>query len=430
VFGRDEDGAATLGSVRLVDLLNSESTPLLTPAYVYDVDAMVAAAKDLISGFGDAPHLVAYAVKANSAGPIVKALAEAGCGADVVSGPELSLCLRCGVPAEKIVYSGVGKSDAELDLAIGAGERGILAIQLESVEEIPRAEARAAALGRTARVSIRLNPGVDVDTHAHVATGHDEAKFGVPLPDLPRAWAALAASPHLELVGLTSHIGSQLMDTSEYLEAGEVLMKVVADREKSSGRLSFVDFGGGFAIDYGGTDPKPAREFAKAAVGRLERAGLAGRTLVVEPGRSLVGSHGVIVAKTIMHKHARAGGVERDWLIIDAGMNDLMRPALYQSPHRIEPLLGPWPKDGSSKGQTRDYRVVGPVCESSDDFGTHRLPKPSPETVVIRDAGAYGFTMASEYNGRSVPTEVFLRGGKIVATLAPAGRSWVERRLG
>jgi len=422
-----------------VDLVTRESAPLGTPTYIYDLDAIAQAARDLIAGFGDAPHLVAYAVKANSAGPIVKALAEVGCGADVVSGPELELCLRCGMTPDKIVYSGVGKSDAELDLAMGAGDRGILAVQLESVEEIPRAEARAAALGRVARVSVRLNPGIDVDTHAHVATGHDEAKFGVPLPDLPRAWAALEQSPHLDLVGLTSHIGSQLMGTSEYLEAGEVLMKVVADREAAWGRLSFVDFGGGFAIDYGGTSPKPARDFAEAAVARLERAGLAGRTLVVEPGRSLVGSHGVIIAKTIMHKHARAGGVERDWLIIYAGMNDLMRPALYQSPHRIEPLRGAVPQEAVPQEAvpqqavpqaSRDYRVVGPVCESSDDFGTHRLPKPSPDCVVIRDAGAYGFTMASEYNGRSVPTEVFLRGGEIVATLAPAGKSWVERRLG
>lgn len=420
-----------LGGVRLVDLLTAKSSPIRTPTYVYDVDAIARGARDLIAGFGDAPHLVAYAVKANSAGPIVEALAQVGCGADVVSGPELTLCLRCGIPADKIVYSGVGKSDDELDLAIGAGDRGILAIQLESVEEVPRAEARAAALGRVARVSVRLNPGIDVDTHAHVATGHDEAKFGVPLPDLPRAWEALDQSPHLKLVGLTSHIGSQLMDTAEYLEAGEVLMKVVHEREAAWGRLSFVDFGGGFAIDYGGTEPRPPRDFAEAAVARLERAGLAGRTLVVEPGRSLVGSHGVIVAKTLMHKHARAGGVERDWLIIDAGMNDLMRPALYQSPHRIEPLRGPTADPSSGETSSRDYRVVGPVCESSDDFGTHRLPKPSPEHVVIRDAGAYGFTMASEYNGRAVPTEVFLKGGEIVATLSTSGMpSWVERRLG
>jgi diaminopimelate decarboxylase len=417
----------TLGGVRLTSLVEG-AEGRATPLYVYDLDGIVAAARDLSEGFGAAPHLIAYAVKANSAGPIVRALAEAGCGADVVSGPELELCLRAGVPADRIVYSGVGKTLADLDAALGAGDRGILAVQVESVEEIPRVEARAAALGRVGRVSVRLNPGIDVDTHAHVATGHDEAKFGVPLVDLPRAWEALGQSPHLRLVGLTTHIGSQLMSTDEYLAAADELMKVARAHETKGAPLEFLDFGGGFGIDYGGSSPLPPSAFARAATLRLAEGGFAGRTLVMEPGRALVGPYGVLVAGVIMHKHARAGGVERDWLVIDAGMNDLVRPALYQALHRIEPLSSPPP---AAEEATCRYRVVGPVCESSDDFGEHPLPRAAPKWVGIRDAGAYGFTMASEYNGRRLATEVFLRGGQVVATLdASRWPSWVERRLG
>lgn len=425
MWSRDERGAARLGGVPLEAVLRGEagSDPIGTPAYVYDLDAMVAEARALAAGFGGAPHLVAYAVKACTAGPVVRALAEAGCGADVVSGGELAAALGAGVAPEKILFSGVAKTAAEIDRAIGAGERGILAIQAESVEEIARVDARARALGRTARVSFRINPGVVADTHAHVATGHDEAKFGIARADVASAFAAVDAAANVALVGLSCHVGSQLVRTDDYLASADVLFEVARAREAARGPLAFVDTGGGFGVDYGKGCPVRPADFAAAAVQHLARAGLGGRTLVVEPGRSLVAPYGVLCASVIMTK--RSG--DRRWLMIDAGMNDLLRPALYGALHRIEPLDRPPPAVGAGT----PFRVVGPVCESSDDFGEHRFAEPTPTAVAIRDAGAYGYTMASEYNGRALPTEVFLRGGRVVAVGRPRGvDAWVADRLG
>jgi diaminopimelate decarboxylase len=420
---RDAHGAV-LGGIALGDLLRDGSVSISTPAYVYDLDAMEAEARSLEAGFGDRPHLIAYAVKANSAGPVVRALVRGGCGAEVVSGAELAVALACGVAPDRVLYSGVGKLAREIDAAIAAGNRGIHALQMESVEEIARIEARSAALGRRARVSIRVNPGIEADTHAHVATGHDEAKFGVARADLPAAWEALARAPHLDLVGLSSHVGSQLTAIDEYVAAAEVLLALAVARHEAGARFEFIDFGGGFGIDYGaGCAAKPA-DFARAAVKLLGASPLAALQIVVEPGRSLVAAHGVLCASVISDKRSIEG--DRRWLVIDAGMNDLIRPALYAARHRIEPLDG----DRAPSPTAPGYRVVGPVCESSDDFGEHPFES-VPDRVVIRDAGAYGFTMASEYNGRALPTEVFLRGGKVDAISASPGvDAWVAARLG
>jgi diaminopimelate decarboxylase len=424
---RSPRGSALLSSLSLRDVLDGRapglSAPVPTPAYVYDLDAIAAEARELGAALGDHPHLVAYAVKANTAGPIVRALVASGCGADVVSGGELEVALACGARPEDVVYSGVAKTARELDLAIGAGERGILAIQAESVEEIARVDARARAVGRRARVSLRLNPGVEADTHAHVATGHDEAKFGIAREDLPAAWDAIARAAHVELVGLTTHVGSQLTDLADYMAAAEVLLDVATAREAAAGPLAYLDFGGGFGIDYGAGCPVRPADFARALVARVARSPLARRTLLVEPGRSLVAAHGALCASVIMEKRSRAGGGRR-WLLIDAGMNDLVRPALYGARHRIEPL------DAAPAATGERYRVVGPVCESSDDFGDHLFGEPLPERVVIRDAGAYGFTMASQYNGRALPAEVFLGGGEVVAVSATGTtREWIDRRV-
>ena len=418
---RDAHGAV-LGGISLVDLLRDGTIP--TPAYVYDLDAMEAEARALAEGFGANSHLVAYAVKANSAGAVVRALARGGAGADVVSGAELAVVLGCGITPDRVLYSGVGKLARELDAAIGAGDRGIHAIQVESVEEIARIAGRSAALRRRARVSIRVNPGIEADTHAHVATGHDEAKFGVARADLPAAWEALARAPHLDLVGLSSHVGSQLTQIDEYVAAAEVLLALAVSRHEVGARFEFIDFGGGFGIDYGaGCAAKPA-DFARAGVKLLGASPLAELQLVVEPGRSLVAAHGVLCASVISSKRSLEG--DRRWLIIDAGMNDLIRPALYAARHRIESL----DRASAAIATAPGYRVVGPVCESSDDFGEHPFDA-VPERVVIRDAGAYGFTMASEYNGRALPTEVFLRGGKVDSISASPGvDAWVAARLG
>ncbi|NUP12170.1 MAG: diaminopimelate decarboxylase [Polyangiaceae bacterium] len=451
---RAPDGDALLNGVRLEQLLETDDGRIATPAYFYDLDAIAAEVRDIRSAFGAQRHLVAYAVKANSAGPIVRAVAGEGGGADVVSAAELKLVRMLGVAANGVVFSGVAKTDREIDLAIGDGASGILAIQAESIEEIPRIDARARALGRIARISFRVNPGIEADTHAYIATGHDEAKFGIPRAEIGSAVEAVAAAPNVQLVGVGNHIGSQLTVTDAYVGAVRMLIPVFAACETAMvqrGRpaLEILDCGGGFGIDYGtapvgsgraerAADPggtpraqeeksrvvRPA-EFVRALISEVDRAGLSHTRVVVEPGRSIVGAHGVLCASVIMQKRARPNEAERRWLMIDAGMNDLIRPALYQALHRIEPLRK---RDGES---IATFRVVGPVCESSDDFGAHELPDPPPAHVVLRDAGAYGFTMASQYNGRALPTEVFLSGGKVVSTLRSADAdAWVRSRVG
>ena len=412
-----------LGGVSLAEIASDRRFG--TPAYVYDLDAIAAEARDLQAGFDDAPHLVAYAVKANSAGPVVKTLAEEGCGADVVSGAELTLALRCGVTPERILFSGVAKADGELDLAIGSGPAGIGSIHVESVEEITRVAARAKAAGRVARVSLRINPAVDreaLDTHSYIATGHDEAKFGVPLTSVPEALELLTGLPAVELVGVGSHVGSQLTATEGYLASARALF-AFAREVRTRFPLQFVDGGGGFGIDYGDGCPVRPADFIRATRVLQREMGLGDLALYCEPGRSLVGAHGVLLARVIQHKIAEP----RRWTMIDAGMNDLMRPALYQARHRIVPVT----LDGSAV--VRPYRVVGPVCESSDDFGIHDLPDAHgqhPSEVAILDAGAYGYSMASRYNGRALPAEVFLRGGAVaMVTPRHSAQDWVEDRL-
>lgn len=415
-----------MGGVVLEDLVRGHG--LATPTYVYDLDAMAQEAGALHEAFGDEPHFVAYAVKANAAGPVVRTLAAAGCGADVVSGAELALALACGIAPSDIVFSGVAKRDDEIDAALAAGAGGIRAIQLESVEEARRVAARARAVARRAPVSIRVNPGVDLDlldTHAGIATGHDEAKFGVPLAHVADVLSVLAGErDHMELVALTCHVGSQFTQTAGYVDAARALFRLAVD-VGSEHRLRYVDTGGGFGIDYGRGCPVRPADFVREVLAAKREIGLGALPLAVEPGRALVGAHGVLLSRVVQRKSA--GG--RRWLMIDAGMNDLMRPALYQAHHRVVCA-------SHSRGEQGELRVVGPVCESSDDFGVHTLPLASSapageeELVAILDAGAYGATMASTYNGRALPGEAFLRGGALIgASLRAPESEWVRERL-
>lgn len=417
---------AVLGGVALDEIFRSRIAR--TPAYVYDLDAMAEGARALIAGFGGAPHLVAYAVKANTAGPVVRTLRQAGCGAEVVSGGELAVALACGVPPDEILFAGVGKLTREIEQAIGAGDRGIGAIQMESIEEVARVEARAAAVGRRARVSLRVNPSVEANTHTGIATGHDAAKFGIARGDLAAALAAVERSPHLALMGLSCHIGSQLTQIEEYLSAAEILIgiavKIAAAQTAARPSMEFIDFGGGFGVDYGAGCPVTPADFARGAARLVSGSALRGLRVVVEPGRSLVAAHAVLCASVISAKQSTTEAGALRWLIIDAGMNDLVRPAMYGARHRIEPM------ERAPSATAPLYRVVGPVCESSDDFGQHPF-EALPERVILRDAGAYGFTMASEYNARGLPGEVFLRGGKVVAVSEGGDvEGWVRRRVG
>jgi len=413
-FRRNAQGQACLGDAPLSELLGQSG--LETPVYFYDLDAIANEARSLIAGYGDARHVIAYAVKANSAGSVVRTLAAEGTGADVVSAAELEVAMACGIHAEKIVMSGVAKKDSELDFAISSR---LLAIQAESVEEVYRIAARARALGRQARVAFRLNPGVEIESHAHISTGHDKAKFGITRGDVGRAFEAVdSAGDSLVAVGLSTHIGSMLGEISPYLKSARHVCDVARARRANHAGLEYVNFGGGFGIDYGAGQAATPADFGRAAVQLLRSEGLSDLMLVAEPGRSLVGSHGVLLAHVVQSKVSG----EHSWLMIDAGMNDLLRPALYGAKHRIEPL--------DRLPSAPEWRVVGPVCESSDDFGAHPIGPEPPAAVVIRDAGAYSFTMASEYNGRALASEVFVRNGAIVGkSPGPGTAAWVKRRL-
>lgn len=409
---RDSNGTACFGGTPLETLLAEAG--VATPAYVYDLDAIVAGARAVV-GAGGGRHIVAYALKANTAGTIVRALAAAGMGADLVSGGELEVALACGVPVEKIFISGVAKTDAELDRSIHAGVR---AIQAESVEEIDRIAARAAAQGKTANISVRVNPAVMIASHAHIATGHDKAKFGIAIADLDAAWERVDGSEHVNAIGVSTHVGSMLADTDPYVASGTKVCEVAKARRAAGGKLDFIDFGGGYGIDLGDGAVSTPADFVEASVALKNQHGLNDLTLVVEPGRSIVGSHGAVVARVLQTKESGP----RRWAMIDAGMNDVLRPALYGARHRIEAL--------AHAPGGKEWRVVGPVCESADDFGDFHLGETAPALVVIRDTGAYGFSMASEYNGRALPAEIFVSGGKVCGVSpSPGASEWARRRL-
>jgi diaminopimelate decarboxylase len=287
------------------------------------------------------------------------------------------------------------------------------------VEELTRIAERARASGHRADVSLRVNPGIEIDSHSHIATGHDAAKFGISESDLAAAYAVIDGSEgRLAQVGVSVHLGSMMTSTEAYARSARKLCDVARERRSQAPTFKYVDFGGGFGIDYGGEPSVPPSEFAHTCVRTLRDAGLSDLMIVVEPGRSLVAPFGVLVARIVQTKRSAA----RSWVMISAGMNDLIRPALYSAKHRIE-LLEQAP-------QEPEWRVVGPVCESSDDFGSHPLGADPTGLVAIRDAGAYGFVMASEYNGRALPAEVFVRGGKVVSvSRSPGPKAWLERRV-
>ncbi len=427
MLDRAQDGEVLFGGRPLASIL--EEARVSTPAYVYDLASMAAEARDVVDAFQGHPHLVAFAVKANSAGAVVRTLADAGCGAEVGSLAELEVAKSCGIDAHGLLLSGMGKSVAAIDAAIALGDRGIFAIQVDSIDELARIAGRARALGRAARIALRVNPAVRADTHAAIATGHEEAKFGIMRADLASAYGAIAREgAALRLVGLGGHVGSQLVRTDEYFEAAEELLGLAREWEAQGPPLELIDFGGGFGIDYGDGCPVRPRDFVTGIVARTRDAGLGGRAIVVEPGRSLVGAHGLLVASVVATKVA----VERRWAVLDAGMSDLLRPALYGARHRIEPLRSAPCRDDATAAslRSRSWRVVGPVCESSDEFGEYLLPDPLPERVVLRDAGAYGFTMASNYNGRGLPAEVFVHAsGELSVSRAGAAPAWIESRL-
>ena len=382
--------------------LHAESVPMSaiaerygTPCYIYSRAALTGAYRAFDGAFAGRDHLVCYAVKANSTLAVLNLLARLGSGFDIVSGGELARVLAAGGDARKVVFSGVGKSPQEMRQALDAG---ILCFNVESEPELERLNEVARIAGKTAAVSLRVNPDVDARTHPYIATGLKQDKFGVPHRDAPRLYRKAAGMPHLRIAGIGCHIGSQITRVAPFVAALDRILALV-DRLQAEGiSISHIDLGGGLGIRYRKETPPVAADYAKA-VGR--RLGDRPQKLLFEPGRSLTGNAGVLLTRVEYLKH----GKPRNFAVVDGAMNDLIRPALYDAWHDIVPVRR------ARGGKARRYQVVGPVCESGDFLGRDRmLALAEGDLLAIMSAGAYGMSMSSNYNSRPRAAEVMVDG--------------------
>lgn len=396
-------------------VLHAESTPLPdiaaqfgTPTYVYSKAQLLgnyAAYADACAG-RDA--LVCYAMKANSNLAILDLLARQGAGFDIVSGGELLRVLAVGADPAKVIFSGVGKSEDEMRLAL---EHGILCFNVESIPELHRLNAVAGAMGKRAPVSLRVNPNVDAKTHPYIATGLKANKFGVAFDDALATYRSAAALPHLDVVGIDCHIGSQLLDDAPLLEALDKLVDLVDTLSHEGIHLHHLDIGGGLGVDYGEVGeaaPVPVadylgRLFARIDAWRARSHDSRPIKVIFEPGRSIVGDVGVLMTRVEYLKP----GAEKNFCIVDAAMNDMMRPAMYQAWMKMAPVI-------QRDGNAANYDVVGPVCESGDWLAKDRvLSVEAGDLLVMHTAGAYGMTMASNYNTRGRAAEILVDGDQV-----------------
>jgi diaminopimelate decarboxylase len=368
-----------------------------TPFYCYSGSAIAAAYDEFATAFAGLPATICYALKANGNQAVIATLAERGAGADVVSGGELRRALRAGVPPRKIVFAGVGKTPAELAAGLAAG---ILQFNVESLPELAALNQVALAAGKRATLALRINPDVDALTHAKITTGKAENKFGIALDQALAAYRAAASMPGLDVAGIAVHIGSQLTGLEPFRAAFRRVAELAASLRNAGHAIRRLDLGGGLGVAYeGGERPSVA---AYAGIARAEVAPL-GCELVLEPGRRLVAEAGVLVARVVYVKQ----GTGRRFAILDAGMNDLLRPALYDAYHPILAVRAP--AEGAALAPVD---IVGPVCESADSFAKDRPMPPlsAGDLVAFGVAGAYGAVMSSTYNARPLPAEVMVRG--------------------
>ncbi len=371
-----------------------------TPCYVYSRATIERHWKAFDSALGEQPHLVCYAVKANSNLAVLNVLAKIGSGFDIVSMGELERVLRAGGSADKIVFSGVGKTAEEMARALDVGIR---CFNVESQAELELLERVAADKGVQAPVSLRVNPDVDAKTHPYISTGLKDNKFGIAIDDVVPVYQHIADSDHLKVMGVDCHIGSQLTEVSPFVDALDRVLALVDRLAEIDISLHHLDLGGGLGIRYQDENP-PLPEEQMAAI--LER--LAGRDfeILIEPGRAIVGNAGILLTKVLYLKHNE----EKNFAVVDAAMNDLMRPALYQAWMAIEPVLTP---PSSAKTKSKVYDVVGPICETGDFLGKERdLSIEQGDLLAVRSAGAYGFTMSSNYNSRPRVAEIMVDGEK------------------
>jgi len=368
-----------------------------TPLYVYDFDYMSTQYQELKEAFRGRKSIIAYAVKANSNLSVVKHFAKMGSGADCVSIGEVRRAFMAGIPAYKIIFSGVGKSDDEIREAI---EKDILYINVESDAELGRVEMIAKELGKVSRISVRVNPNIDPKTHPYISTGLHDNKFGVDLGTAKRMYIKANNSEHLDPVGIHFHIGSQLTELDPIRESAEIVADLVRSLDGINIELKFFDIGGGLGIKYNNETTIKPYDYAQAILGTLTALDL---TILCEPGRFLTANAGYFVSKVLYEKQ----NGKKKFVVVDGAMNDLLRPSLYNAYHKIEAIT-------ESTSESRPVDIVGPVCESGDFFAKdYELPELNHnDLIVVHSAGAYGFGMGSNYNTRGRSAEVALENGK------------------
>ncbi len=384
-------------------ILHAEGIPLTqiagdfgTPCYLYSTARIRENLKHFREAFAGIPVELHYAVKANPLGAILRLLAREGLGAEVVSGGELLRAMWAGFPPEKIVFTGVGKAVWELELAL---EKGIRVV-VESLEELRTVEGMARERGRYAPVALRLNPGLSPETHPHLATAREGTKFGLDPPGAERALESIRRSETLRLVGLHLHLGSQILDPEPYAAAWEYLLGMYRGAREAGLSPEFLDLGGGFGIPYAPEERRfPLGELAEVIRERIPE----GVTVMFEPGRSLVGDAGILLTRVLYIKEVHG----KRYVVVDAGMNDLLRPALYGARHRIVPVV-------KRPGPEREADIVGPICENADVLVREAVVPPLEpgDILAVLDVGAYGSSMSSQYNSRPRPAEVLLHWGK------------------
>ena len=372
-----------------------------TPLFVYSKSAMLSALAAYQRGFAGRHAQICYAMKANSSLAVLQVFAKAGCGFDIVSGGELERVIAAGGDVRKVIFSGVGKTRAEMGQAL---QVGIGCFNVESEAELEVLAEVAATMRLRAPVSIRVNPNVDPKTHPYISTGLKGNKFGVAHEDALRIYQRAAALESLQVVGIDCHIGSQITDTTPYLDAMDRVLDLVALIEAAGIALEHIDFGGGLGINYNNDTPPKADALWRQLLAKLDARGYGGKKLMIEPGRSLVGNAGICLTEVLYLKP----GEQKNFCIIDAAMNDLPRPAMYQAFHAIVPVVQP-----AQETAATTYDVVGPVCESGDWIGRDRvLSVAAGDQLAVMSAGAYCMSMASSYNTRGRAAEVLVDGDK------------------
>jgi diaminopimelate decarboxylase len=377
--------------VPVKDLISHYGTPL----FVYSEKTIVRHFKAYASAFRNIPHIICFAMKANSNGAILRLLGSLGAGSDIVSAGELYRALKAGIPPSRIVYAGVGKSDEEIRFAL---TKKILMFNIESEQELLRINEVAGQLGKKASIALRINPDIDPQTHPYIATGLKKHKFGIPLDDALQFYRLAKGLKYIEIVGVHKHLGSQITKVSPFFDALKRVLILFEKLKEEDIHLKYLNLGGGLGIQYNDESPPHPRDLARKLLPLLKGLDI---TIILEPGRSIAGNAGLLISRVLYQKK----GEGKEFIIVDAGMNDLMRPTLYDAYHHIIPA-----KRTRRKKIVAD--IVGPICESGDFLAKNRTIQAVArgEYLAVLGAGAYGFSMSSNYNSRPRPAEVLVRG--------------------